>query len=297
MVDAITGAGLAAVNATAGVGTAVYVSTAFGRRQRSVNRSIVLVLALCALSVLGARWAADAGAGISIAAFATAMFGALSKVARRLVVSVLAVVAFALAGAHWAIEPMAWLSAIALVSLLGRGGRSSRSGRCGIRTGRRAERHEEVRRPVDLRKQAAPSVPPVAPSPSLAMYLFDERVPAPARDRIRSISERARAAGQYLHQQGRGAGLDAIEVERIRDDYAPGAIRGYLALPPWSAQGTVLSDGKTGAQLLIDQLELLDRRLREIQDSVAVTGGAELLTHGRFLKDRFPEHGGDDLRI
>ncbi|MBO1756279.1 hypothetical protein [Allobranchiibius sp. CTAmp26] len=287
MVDAVTGAGLVAVEVAAGVGTAMYAGTAFGRRPETVRRSVVVILVLCALAMLGAGWAADAGAGISLAAFATAMWGALPKVGRRLVVSALAMVAFALVGAHWVLNPFAVFITIAAVRLLGHGGRGC-SG-----ASRSADRHEQTRRPVDLRKE--PVAP--APVPSLAMYLFDERVPAQARDRIRSINERARAASQYLHQQGRGAALDAIEVERIRDDYAPGAVRGYLALPPWSAQGTVLSDGKTGAELLIDQLDLLEQRLRAIQESVALTGGTELLTHGRFLKDRFPEHGEDDLRI
>ncbi|NYJ76290.1 hypothetical protein [Allobranchiibius huperziae] len=292
MVDAITGAGLVVVNVAAGVGTAVYAGTAFGRRPNTVRRSVVVILVLCVLALLGAGWVAFAGAGISLAAFVTAMFGNLSKTARRLVVSALALVAFSLLGAHWVLDPFAVLITIAAVRLLGRGGRG-----CGVDS-RHREHHLQTPHAVDLRKEPVDAVPPqTAPTPSLAMYLFDDRVPAAARDKLRLISERARAASEYLTQQGRGSGIDAIEVERIRDDYAPGAVRGYLALPPWSAQGTVLADGKTGLELLIDQLDLLEHRLREIQESVALTGGEELLTHGRFLKDRFPDRGEDDLRI
>ena len=294
--DAITGAGLAAVEVAGGLTTAMYVGSAFGRRQETVRRSVVIIAVLCALAMLGAPWVAQPGAGISLAAFATVVFGAPRKVGRRMVVSGLAVVAFAMLGAGWAVYALTGLMAFAVINLLGRGGRSG--GCCGT-TDRRTERRTETGRPVDLRKapdQADPVVRATA-DPGLAMYLFDRRIPAPARDRIRLISGRARAAGEYLAQQGRGAGLDAIEVERIRDDYAPGAVRGYLALPPWSAQGTVIADGKTGLELLIEQLDLLDGRLREIQESVALTGGAELLTHGRFLRDRFPNRDGDDLRI
>lgn len=293
MVDAITGAGLVAVEVAGGITTAMYVGSAFGRREESVRRSVVMIAVLCALTLLGAHWVAHAGAGISVAALSTVAFGAPRKVKGRLVVSVLAIVVFAMLGAGWALYPLAGLGAFAAINLLGRGG----PGACGGGSRRGTQRHNESSRPVDLRKEPPATAPKDRATAGLAIYLLDERVPAAARDRIRSISERARAAGVYLDQQGRGSGLDALEVERIRDDYAPGAVRGYLALPPWSAKDTVLADGKTGSQLLIDQLDMLDRRLREIQESVALTGGAELLTHGRFLKDRFPEHGGDDLRI
>ncbi|MBO1767378.1 hypothetical protein [Allobranchiibius sp. GilTou38] len=295
MVEAITGAGLVVVNVAAGVGTAMYAGTAFGRRPNTVRRSVVVIMVLCALALLGAGWVAHAGAGISLAAFATVMFASPHKVVRRMVVSVLAMVAFALVGAHWVIGPMAWLIAIAIVRLFGCSrGRGLGFGASSRRMDWTAERPHRV----DLRKDPVEPVPPAAAhTPSLAMYLFDDRVPAAARDKLRLISERARAASEYLTQQGRGSGIDAIEVERIRDDYAPGAVRGYLALPPWSAQGTVLADGKTGLELLIDQLDLLEHRLQEIQESVALTGGEELLTHGRFLKDRFPDRGEDDLRI
>jgi hypothetical protein len=50
-----------------------------------------------------------------------------------------------------------------------------------------------------------------------------------------------------------------------------------------------LSDGRTAAQTLFDQLSVLDTSLKEISKS-AFAGDAEMLvTNGQFLQDKFSE--------
>lgn len=288
----VQGSALAVVNTAAAIVIAMYAANALGRSSRSARRSLIQIAVLVTLAMLGAVWVVQVAAGISIFAFSSVVFGRLPKVRRRLLVSALAILLFAAMGAGWALYPLAALLAVRAMNLLGSGSPSSGRDRCGSRN-----RSREAK-PVDLSKSSAtdswyteswhPDAAPTPAQPDISAYLHSAAIPAAAVALVREITERCGAAATYLAPQGRSSGVEAIEVERIRDDYAPEAVRGYLALPPWSAHDTVLADGKTGAQLLVDQLQLLADRLQVIQESVALTGGEQLRTHGAFLRDRFP---------
>lgn len=295
MSHAVQGPALAAVQTAAALCVAMYAVNSCGRGRRSTRRSLVQLVVLVVLAALGAAWVVQAAAGISIFAFGSVVFGRLSKVRRRLLVSSLAILVFAVLGASWVLYPFAALAAVRAMNLLGSGGARTGRNRCGDRY-----RGEEPV-PVDLRKSPAETeyaVPPrMVTQPDITAYVDDIRVPAAAAELVREIVARSTAAAEYLAQQGRSSGVDALEVERIREDYAPEAVRGYLALPPWSADDTVLVDGKTGAQLLLEQLQLLARRLQGIQESVALSGGEQLRTHGAFLRDRFPSEPGGPLSL
>lgn len=294
MSHGVQGSALAVVQTVAGICIAMYATNAWGRGARSTRRSLVQIAALVVLAVLGATWVVQAAAGISIFAFSSTVFGRLAKVRRRLLVSALAILVFAALGAGWVLIPFAALIAVRAMNLLGSGPSTQRHS-----CANRHRRNEAT--PVDLSKSPAhvsdPGPIQTAAQPDITAYVNDTAIPPAAGALVREIAERSRVASSYLAQQGRSAGVDAIEVERIRDDYAPEAVRGYLALPPWSADDTVLADGKTGAQLLVDQLQLLARRLHGIQESVAHTGGEQLRSHGAFLRDRFPSEPGGPLSL
>jgi hypothetical protein len=87
-----------------------------------------------------------------------------------------------------------------------------------------------------------------------------------------------------------------FEVEQIHDDFAPTAVRGYLALPRATADTQPLHDGKTGAQLLDDQLTLLDGALDDIVAEAGTCGADGLLASYRFLQDKFGSSR-NDLRL
>ena len=55
-----------------------------------------------------------------------------------------------------------------------------------------------------------------------------------------------------------------------------------------------MTDGRTAAQVLLDQLTLLDRKLEEVADAVNKNDTDALLANGRFLEDRF---GGSSLKL
>ena len=70
-------------------------------------------------------------------------------------------------------------------------------------------------------------------------------------------------------------------------DYLPEALERYLALPERYADEPITSDGKTPHRSLLDQLELMDQKIREVADDIVRQDSDRLLVHGRFLHERF----------
>ncbi|MFD1730418.1 hypothetical protein ACFSC4_03815 [Deinococcus malanensis] len=59
---------------------------------------------------------------------------------------------------------------------------------------------------------------------------------------------------------------------------------------------TPLQNGKTGGELLREQLDLLLRAVQELLGGALQASSQDLLTHQRFLEERFGT-GGKDLKI
>jgi len=70
-------------------------------------------------------------------------------------------------------------------------------------------------------------------------------------------------------------------------DYLPEALERYLALPERYADEPITSDGRTPHRSLLDQLELMDQKIREVADDIVRHDSDRLLVHGRFLHERF----------
>ncbi|CAN5442630.1 hypothetical protein BH10CHL1_BH10CHL1_10660 [soil metagenome] len=75
-------------------------------------------------------------------------------------------------------------------------------------------------------------------------------------------------------------------------EYLPGALQNYLNLPPAYATLHPIRNGKTAQQLLSDQLDLLDQKMKEVVDDLHRNDTQKLLVHGRFLEEKFRK---DDL--
>lgn len=93
--------------------------------------------------------------------------------------------------------------------------------------------------------------------------------------------------------QTAAADPDHYNLRQIADDYLPGAIERYLALPPALARTEPVSQGKTAHALLEEQLDLLDRSLHSMLTSLYRHDAQGLSIHGRFLRDKFVEHTND----
>lgn len=70
-------------------------------------------------------------------------------------------------------------------------------------------------------------------------------------------------------------------------DYLPEALQNYLNLPPAFANLHPVKNGKTARQLLGEQLDLLDKQMKEIVEDIHRDDAQKLIIHGRFLEDKF----------
>ena len=76
-------------------------------------------------------------------------------------------------------------------------------------------------------------------------------------------------------------------VRQTALDYLPATLSGYLNLPPMFRRMHPVKDGKTAHALLIEQLTLLDQKMKEALVSLHENDTQALLVNGRFLQERF----------
>ena len=170
------------------------------------------------------------------------------------------------------------------------GGRSRRRERREERREARRERRSQGEEP------AAPTPPPAEPPDALAGYLHDARLPGEARAQLAALNLRTREALTYLQGLGQQSSEAAYLARAVREEYAPSAVQAYLRLPPTLAASQPIQDGKTGRDLLREQLDLLLDATQDILGRALRAGGDDLLTHQRFLEEKFGK-GGGDLKI
>ncbi len=143
----------------------------------------------------------------------------------------------------------------------------------------------------------APPEPPVslqkAPSGDLEALAGDPRLPGDARARLAALNLRAREAQAYLKDRDLDGAEPGFLLRQIMTDYAPEAVQAYLKLPPSLAGVTPLQDGKTGRDLLNEQLDLLLDAVRDVMVDAAQAGSQEMLAHQRFLQDKFGKKPSD----
>jgi hypothetical protein len=89
-----------------------------------------------------------------------------------------------------------------------------------------------------------------------------------------------------------GAAGDAADpnVYLIRQtalDYLPDAFSTYLRMPRVMAERRAIAGGRTPHDVLLDQLDLMERRLADVADDIARHDSDKLLANGRFLAEKF----------
>ncbi|CAM3643750.1 hypothetical protein DEFR109230_06680 [Deinococcus frigens] len=177
---------------------------------------------------------------------------------------------------------------------------------------------------VPLSKTAAASDP-------YTDWMRDSRLPGEARAQLVALNLRTREALTHLcglGQQGSEAQYSEAQYSEaqyseaqyseaqyseaqyseaqylaraIREEYVPTAVNSYLKLPRTRADTDPIEGGKTGRDLLREQLDLLLDAVQSIIDTSLKAGGREMLTHQRFLEDRFGKSAearqADDLKV
>lgn len=69
--------------------------------------------------------------------------------------------------------------------------------------------------------------------------------------------------------------------------YLPEAFATYLRLPRSLAEARAVAAGRTAHDLLLAQLDLMDKRLRDVAENIVRHDSDRLLANGRFLAQRF----------
>lgn len=124
--------------------------------------------------------------------------------------------------------------------------------------------------------------------PATELERLARRTPMPddARRLLLVLDTEVTQASQYIAANGL-RGTVAYEIEQIRDHHGPEVVRRYAALPPGTQATVALTDGRTGDELLIEDLSVLIEAVRQ-QMAVAAEGlqTAALITD-RFLQDKY----------
>jgi len=87
-------------------------------------------------------------------------------------------------------------------------------------------------------------------------------------------------------------GLAAIDptVMLIRQtalSYLPRVLDDYLAIPRMYAERVVVQDGKTARDVLIEQLRIMESKMKETAQAMYRNDADRLLVNARFLQERF----------
>lgn len=93
---------------------------------------------------------------------------------------------------------------------------------------------------------------------------------------------------------GDGADPNVYLIRQTALAYLPDAFSTYLRMPRVMAERRAIADGRTPHDVLLDQLELMDRRLASVADDIARHDSDRLLANGRFLAEKF---GVSSLRV
>lgn len=92
-----------------------------------------------------------------------------------------------------------------------------------------------------------------------------------------------------LEIEGANSGADP-NVYLIRQtalSYLPEAFATYLRMPRVMAERRAIAGGRTPHDVLLEQLDLMDRRLADVADDMARHDSDKLLANGRFLAEKF----------
>jgi hypothetical protein len=112
-----------------------------------------------------------------------------------------------------------------------------------------------------------------------------------ANDVQAAVEDCVRAINLTLPPEG-APGMTAIDptVMLIRQTalhYVPQALDTYLAIPRMYAERVVVQDGKTARDVLIEQLRMIEQKMRETAEAMYQYDASKLLSNARFLQDRF----------
>jgi len=115
---------------------------------------------------------------------------------------------------------------------------------------------------------------------------LQKRAPAEVITKVESIKTSIVSILPILAASNLGD-RNVFTIRQTVFEYLPTALENYLSLPPAFANLHPVRDGKTARQLLNEQLDILDREMKEIVVDMSANDTQKLLAHGRFLEQKF----------
>jgi hypothetical protein len=121
-----------------------------------------------------------------------------------------------------------------------------------------------------------------------------KRVSAEVLAKVESIKESIITVLPRLSEYESSA-YDIHVIRQTALDYLPEMLETYLKLPTAYARLHTVRDGKTSKDLLLEQLEILDAEMQKVVIDLHKNDTQALITHGRFLKNKFRKGSEDWL--
>lgn len=154
-------------------------------------------------------------------------------------------------------------------------------------TGRgHGEQQQAADQPVPAPLPSPPGPDEINASMKRVEALVETGVPTAVSSRVHRVTNAVRKTLPRIDNIGWGS-ADAYSLMATATDYLPEAIGAYLRLPRDWADSRPIEGGKTALMLLIDQLDLLGVTMEKIYDAVNQFDANALITHGRFLQEKF----------
>lgn len=274
------------VHPIAAVVLAMYAGVVWQKGADGNRRAIGLSIIMVVLAVLGASWVVHPAAGITLAAcFAFAGGNVLKKHSNHGLRVLATAAVFGVAGAGWVFVPLVVATVIALMS-----------NKNAHPVHRKAVVNTYVPpTPTFAYGQATPRATPAAQN--LTMLAQHPRLPSDSAKRAKALNLQCFEAISYIDERGPGADKLRFEVEQIHQDFALEAIGAYLALPPTKANTTPIRDGKTGQDLLNEQLDMLSDGVHDVMERAEALGAEQILASHAFVSQKFAQAKTSELKL
>ncbi|MDJ0752033.1 MAG: hypothetical protein QNJ45_00830 [Ardenticatenaceae bacterium] len=119
-------------------------------------------------------------------------------------------------------------------------------------------------------------------------FKIRRKVSKPILQRVKSIKESIFVILPFISDIN-SSDPNVFVIRRTALEYLPKTLENYLKLPPAYAKFHPVRDGKTAEKILEEQLEILDREMKEMVIDISKNDVQAMLAHGRFLEEKFNE--------
>ena len=140
-------------------------------------------------------------------------------------------------------------------------------------------------RPIDISTMTTEEVSEILDA---YMRAIKGKIPADIMEWAESIQRSLHNIFPHIDNIG-SADNDIYVVRQTALRYLPETLDNYMKLTPELAKNRKLSNGKTAHATLIEQLQILDKELKDTIIDIHNKDSKALLAHGRFLKSKFEQ--------